>query len=82
MKKVIMFAAVCMMELGLGVVSAQAATLTTATNQADAVFLGYIIPGIPPNLENQKVWLNALLGLGTGASTSIGDEDIARSMTA
>lgn len=79
MKKTLILAVVCAMALGLGAVSAQAITLTTTTNQSDAVFLGYIIDGIPPELDNQKVWLNSLLGLAPGATTTVGSETIVRS---
>lgn len=83
MKKMVIFAIVCAVAVGLGAVSAQAITLNTTTNIAgQAVYLGEILPGIPPSLENQEIWLNALLGLGIGGSTTIGDETINRSLFA
>lgn len=83
MKKMMMFAIVCALALGLGAVDARAVTLgigTNTTNTPGAVFLGYIQPGIPPSDARQLNQLNELLTLALGDVKPFDGQTITRSL--
>lgn len=61
--------------MGLGLSATNADAITVTLEVGDAYYVGSVIPGIPPSEEDQAGYINQLVNMGPGQTTTIGDND-------
>lgn len=69
----LLITSICAMGLALSATNADAITVTLEVG--DAYYVGSVIPGIPPSEEQQAAYINQLVSMGPGQTTTIGDND-------